>query len=77
MGNGRGATRTVIEIIAATATTARLLGWAVLCQLRPMPGQLVSCSLAEGGSIHPIVWLSCENKLNGALIKEISQPLVP
>jgi hypothetical protein len=42
-----------------------------------MPGQLVSCSLAEGGSIHPIVWLSCENKLNGALIKEISQPLVP
>jgi len=165
MGNGGGATRTVIEIIAATA---RLLGWAVLCQLRPMPDQLVSCSFAlrlllpmvlatvlapvqaqavddsleqsveqlrrfpfqpdcdgntqemvaclwrqrnqddatlqrllgsaslleqwrasrrtvceraaakaEGGSIHPIVWLSCETKLNGALIKEISQPLVP
>jgi len=32
---------------------------------------------AEGGSIHPIVWLGCENKLNAALIKEISQPLVP
>jgi uncharacterized protein YecT (DUF1311 family) len=32
---------------------------------------------AEGGSIHPIVWLGCENKLNAALIKEINQPLVP
>jgi uncharacterized protein YecT (DUF1311 family) len=32
---------------------------------------------AKGGSIHPLVWLSCENKLNGALIKEISQPLLP
>jgi len=32
---------------------------------------------AEGGSIHPIIWLGCEHKLNAALIKEISQPLVP
>lgn len=30
---------------------------------------------AEGGSIQPIIWLGCENKLNAALIKEISQPL--
>jgi hypothetical protein len=32
---------------------------------------------AEGGSIHPIVWLSCENKLTAALLREIDQPLLP
>ena len=32
---------------------------------------------AEGGSIHPIVWLSCENKLTAALLREIVQPLLP
>ena len=32
---------------------------------------------AEGGSIHPIAWLNCENTLNAALIKEIKQSLAP
>jgi len=32
---------------------------------------------AKGSSIRPIIWLGCANKLNAALIKEISQTLVP
>jgi uncharacterized protein YecT (DUF1311 family) len=31
---------------------------------------------AEGGSIHPIVRLSCENALNTALIDQLRQPLL-
>ena len=32
---------------------------------------------AQGGSIHPLVWLGCENGLNAVLIRQISRPLVP
>lgn len=30
---------------------------------------------AEGGSIHPIVWLSCENALNKELLRQLQRPL--
>lgn len=30
---------------------------------------------AEGGSIHPIVWLSCENALNQELLRQLQRPL--
>lgn len=30
---------------------------------------------AVGGSIHPIVWLSCENGLNRELLRQIRRPL--
>ncbi|MFM1798765.1 MAG: hypothetical protein RLZZ117_1043 [Cyanobacteriota bacterium] len=30
---------------------------------------------ARGGSLHPIVWLSCENALTRELLKQIRQPL--
>jgi len=30
---------------------------------------------AEGGSLHPIVWLSCENALNRELLRQIRRPL--
>jgi uncharacterized protein YecT (DUF1311 family) len=62
------------------ATLERLLGSASLLEQWRASRRTVcerAAAKAEGGSIHPIVWLSCENKLNGALIKEISQPLVP
>ena len=31
---------------------------------------------AEGGSIHPIVWLSCENALNQELLRQLQRPLL-
>jgi hypothetical protein len=31
---------------------------------------------ARGGSIHPIVWLSCENQLNKELLRQIRRPLL-
>jgi hypothetical protein len=31
---------------------------------------------AKGGSIHPIVWLSCENGLNKELLRQIRRPLL-
>jgi uncharacterized protein YecT (DUF1311 family) len=31
---------------------------------------------AEGGSIQPIVWLSCENALNTTLIDQLRKPLL-
>lgn len=31
---------------------------------------------AQGGSIHPIVWLSCENDLNQELLRQIRRPLL-
>ena len=31
---------------------------------------------ASGGSIQPIVWLSCENGLNKELLRQIRQPLL-
>jgi hypothetical protein len=30
---------------------------------------------AQGGSLHPIVWLSCENALNRELLRQIRRPL--
>ena len=61
-------------------TLQRLLGSsALLEQWRTGRRQVCerAAAKAEGGSIHPIIWLGCENKLNAALIKEISQPLAP
>lgn len=31
---------------------------------------------AKGGSVHPIVWLSCENALNKELLRQIRRPLL-
>ena len=31
---------------------------------------------ASGGSVHPIVWLSCENALNQELLRQIRRPLL-
>jgi hypothetical protein len=31
---------------------------------------------ARGGSIHPIVWLSCENGLNQELLRQLRRPLL-
>lgn len=31
---------------------------------------------ARGGSVHPIVWLSCENALNQELLRQIRRPLL-
>jgi len=31
---------------------------------------------AKGGSVHPIVWLSCENPLNKELLRQIRRPLL-
>ncbi|MEB3335219.1 MAG: hypothetical protein VKP70_09555 [Cyanobacteriota bacterium] len=31
---------------------------------------------AEGGSVHPIVWLSCENGLNAELLRQLQRPLL-
>lgn len=62
------------------ATLQRLLGSSALLEpWRASRRQVCerAAGKAEGGSIHPIVWLSCENKLNATLIKEINQPLVP
>jgi uncharacterized protein YecT (DUF1311 family) len=64
----------------ADATLQRLLGSsALLEQWRASRRQVCerAAAKAEGGSIHPIIWLGCENRLNAALIKEIRQPLVP
>jgi uncharacterized protein YecT (DUF1311 family) len=62
------------------ATLQRLLGSSALLEhWRSSRRQVCerAAAKAEGGSIHPIVWLSCENKLSADLIREISQPLVP
>ena len=62
------------------ATLQRLLGSsALLEQWRTNRRQVCerAATKAEGGSIHAIIWLGWENKLNAALIKEIDQPLVP
>ncbi|MEB3323928.1 MAG: hypothetical protein VKM17_01165 [Cyanobacteriota bacterium] len=36
----------------------------------------VAARKAEGGSTHPIVWLSCENALNRELLRLLKQPLL-
>ncbi|WP_254977591.1 lysozyme inhibitor LprI family protein [Cyanobium sp. ATX 6A2] len=62
------------------ATLERLLGsTALLEQWRASRRRVCeqAAAKAEGGSIHAVVWLSCENNLNAALITELSQPLVP
>jgi uncharacterized protein YecT (DUF1311 family) len=62
------------------ASLQRLLGSSALLEQWRASRRRVcerAAAKAEGGSIHPIVWLGCENKLNAALIKEINQPLVP
>lgn len=61
-------------------TLQRLLGSSALLEQWHTGRRQVcerAAAKAEGGSIHPIIRLGCENKLNAALIKEISQPLVP
>lgn len=35
----------------------------------------VAARKARGGSLHPIVWLSCENALNRELLQQIRRPL--
>ncbi|WP_158217400.1 lysozyme inhibitor LprI family protein [Synechococcus sp. MW101C3] len=62
------------------ATLQRLLSsTALLEQWRASRRRVceLAATKAEGGSIHPIVWLSCETSVNAALIQQISQPLVP
>ena len=62
------------------ARLQHLLGSSALLEpWRTSRRQVCECAAAkaEGGSIQPIVWLSCENTLNAALIQEIKQPLVP
>lgn len=36
----------------------------------------VAAEKAKGGSVHPIVWLSCENALNRELLRHIRRPLL-
>jgi uncharacterized protein YecT (DUF1311 family) len=36
----------------------------------------IAARKAEGGSVHPIVWLSCENALNKELLRQIRRPLL-
>lgn len=36
----------------------------------------VAAEKAKGGSVHPIVWLSCENALNKELLRHIRRPLL-
>jgi len=62
------------------AMLQRLVGsTALLEQWRTSRRQVCerAAAKAEVGSIQPIVWLSCENKLNHTLIKQINQPLIP
>jgi uncharacterized protein YecT (DUF1311 family) len=36
----------------------------------------VAAEKAKGGSVHPIVWLSCENALNKELLRQLRRPLL-
>lgn len=36
----------------------------------------IAAEKARGGSVHPIVWLSCENSLNRELLRQIRRPLL-
>lgn len=54
----------------------RLLGSAELEPWRASRHQVCgqAAAKAKGGSIHPIVWLSCENALNLELLRQIDPP---
>jgi uncharacterized protein YecT (DUF1311 family) len=63
----------------ADATLAGLLGKPELLEPWRSSRRQVCRRAAEkaiGGSIHPIVWLSCENGLNKELLRQIRQPLL-
>lgn len=36
----------------------------------------LAATKAQGGSVHPIVWLSCENALNKELLRQMQRPLL-
>ena len=36
----------------------------------------VAAEKAKGGSVHPIVWLRCENALNKELLRQLRRPLL-
>ncbi|MFM7236600.1 MAG: lysozyme inhibitor LprI family protein [Cyanobium sp.] len=36
----------------------------------------IAAAKAKGGSVYPIVWLSCENTLNKALLRQLRKPLL-
>ena len=60
------------------AKLKRLLGSpALLEQWRAMRKQVCgkAAAKAEGGTIQPIVWVGCDNALNAALLKQITEPL--
>ena len=62
------------------ATLGPLLGGSTLLEQWRISRRRVcgrAAAKAEGGSIHPIIWLRCENSLNATLIRQIRQPLVP
>jgi hypothetical protein len=63
----------------ADTTLLRLLGRSDLLEgWRASRRQVcgVAARKAEGGSVHPIVWLSCENGLNRELLRQIQRPLL-
>jgi hypothetical protein len=60
-------------------TLAKLLGrQEILEQWRASRRQVCrqAAEKARGGSIHPIVWLSCENGLNQELLRQLRRPLL-
>lgn len=61
------------------ATLARLLGKPEPLEQWRASRRLVcgqAAAQAQGGSIHPIVWLSCENSLNQELLRQLRKPLL-
>lgn len=36
----------------------------------------IAAEKAKGGSVHPLVWLGCENSLNKELLRQIRRPLL-
>jgi uncharacterized protein YecT (DUF1311 family) len=36
----------------------------------------IAAAKARGGSVHPIVWLSCENELNKTLLRQLKKRLL-
>lgn len=60
------------------ATLGRLLGGPALLEPWRASRRRVcerAAARAAGGSIHPLVWLGCENALNTTLIDQIARPL--
>ncbi|MFN9621651.1 MAG: hypothetical protein ACK587_02270 [Cyanobacteriota bacterium] len=63
----------------ADGTLAKLLGKPEILEHWRSSRRQVCRQVAEkakGGSIHPIVWLSCENGLNKELLRQIQRPLL-